>query len=130
MRIGEVVQPGDVPELERQVDGGFTVSGKVVLAFDSVTIGVQLDVEGVLNLGRRAADLDFVSAAGPADNGKAILFGEGDDAVVILLRGSEPVSEFCGVSHWWNIGLCESYCLASSAYSRRGRGVAARRPAA
>ena len=96
MRVGVVVQAGHVPEVEGEVHGGFAVGSEEGAVLGGVLIGEHVDVHGTLDGKDGSFDLNFHAVAGAAGDGEAVLFGEGEDFVVLGLRGAELCCELGG----------------------------------
>jgi hypothetical protein len=88
----EVVQAADVEGLDAGGDRGLAVGG-VELAAGGVAVGVDLEVEGVLHVGDGSRDAEDGAVGMGAGDGEAVLLGELDDGLVILLGGAELIGE-------------------------------------
>jgi hypothetical protein len=93
MRDGEVVQPGNVPQRERQIHGGLTVRTIKDSVFGGVLVGEHIHMEGRLNGRDRAFNLNFHAIARAANHSEAALLNISHHGVVIGLRGAKPGGE-------------------------------------
>src|SRR5277367_3156652 len=91
---GIIVEAGDVPELEREIDHGLAIGGEEVAVFRGVMVDAHAHVEGDLDVGYRAFDLDFHSVARAADDREAVSFRVTNDRVIVFLSGTKLGSEF------------------------------------
>jgi hypothetical protein len=89
LRDGEVVEAGDVPELEGKVDGGFAVGCEEGAIFGRMLPGAQGDVEGLLDGGDGAGDVEVDTIGRSGDDGEAVFIGEIDDSAVVVFGGTE-----------------------------------------
>src|SRR5271169_4743825 len=72
MRLGIVVQTGDVPELKRQVHGRLPVHRKECAAFGGVPVDIHVHMKGFLDICHSACKPKISAVEGPADDLKAI----------------------------------------------------------
>ena len=72
VRDGVVVEAGDVPELEGQIGGGLAVGRVEGAVLGRMLVGPHAHVEGSLDGGDGAFDLDVHAVAGAADDGEAV----------------------------------------------------------
>src|ERR1700691_1436355 len=86
---GVVVESGDVPELEGQVDGGLAVGREEAAVLSGMLIRAHGNVEGLLDGGDGSCDVEVDAIGRGGDDGEAVLPGEIDDGVVVVLGGAE-----------------------------------------
>ena len=104
-RDGVVIEAGDVPEAEGQVQCGFAIGTEEGAVLGRVLIGAHVHVEGGFNVGHGSLDLDFHAVARPADDLKAVGLCETDHSVVVILGGPNLAVNSAGVRKWRKLGL-------------------------
>lgn len=88
MRLGIIIQSGNVPEGERQVHGGLAVRRvEGAILFCGVLIDSQGYMEGLLDIGHGADELQVPAIAVSADNFKAARCGKCDQGIPVFLLG-------------------------------------------
>src|SRR5580698_6767728 len=113
MRLGIVVQTGDVPQLKRQVHCRLPVHRKECAAFGGVPVDIHVYMEGSLDIRHRTCKPKISAVEGPADDLKAARFRESNQGIPILLAGTESGRNFlrhkelvvdgaCGIVHFLN----------------------------
>ena len=93
-RNGVVVETRNVPELEREIDGGLAIGRIEAAVFGRVLIQIHLDVEGFFDGrdGRGEANIHGIARA--AGHREAAGFRELDERVIVFLAGAEALGEF------------------------------------
>ena len=94
MRAGIVVQPADVRNRQRGRHGRLGVRGKKRASFRRVLVGVQGDIEGLLDIGSLGVDFDQHPVGVRGRDRETIGLREADHRLVILRRGAELRGEF------------------------------------
>jgi hypothetical protein len=97
MGNGVIVEAGDVPELEGEIDAGLAVGSEEDAVFSGVLVGAQGEVKSLVDGGYGSGDAEVEAVGRGGDDGEAVFLGEGDDGVVVVLRGCEGGGELSTV---------------------------------
>ncbi len=89
MGNGVVVEAGDVPKVEGQVDRGLAVGTEEGAVLRGVLIGTHVHMERGFNGCYGAFDLHIHGVARAANDLEAVSLGEADHGVVVLLGGAK-----------------------------------------
>ena len=93
MGDGVVVKSRDVPERDGQIHLGLSVGRKECAAFSGMLVVVHVDVEGALNVLDRPRYMHVEAIGRAAADREAVRQRPIDHGIVVLLRGTKPLSE-------------------------------------
>src|ERR1700722_20570598 len=93
MREGKVVKPRNMPQRKREVCGGLAIGRIEAAILGGVLIDAHIYMECALYFCHRARYLHVDAIRRDTGDGQAVLFGEIDHRIIILLRRPELLRE-------------------------------------